>query len=54
MNKIRHIIYDFSHREIDMREGYIIKLQRKASKKLEEFKNDLYQKNTNIKINVLG
>ncbi len=44
MNKIRHIIRGFSHGEIDMSEGYIAKLQKNASKKLEEFKKDLYKK----------
>ena len=44
MNKIRHIIYGFSHKEIDMSEGYIAKLQKRASKKLEGFKSDLYRK----------
>lgn len=44
MNKIRHIIRGFSHGEIDMSEGYIAKLQKKASEKLEDFKNDLYKK----------
>ena len=38
MNKIRHIIRGFSHGEIDMSEGYIAKLQKKASKKLETLK----------------
>ena len=44
MNKIRHIIRGFSHDEIDMSEGYIAKLQKKASEKLITFKNDLYKK----------
>lgn len=44
MNKIRHIIRGFSHGEIDMSEGYIAKLQKKASEKLITFKNDLYKK----------
>lgn len=44
MNKIRHIIRGFSHNEIDMSEGYIAKLQKKASKKLETFKKELYIK----------
>ena len=44
MNKIRHIIRGFSHGEIDMSEGYIAKLQKKASEKLVTFKNDLYKK----------
>lgn len=43
MNKIRHIIQGFSHGEIDMSEGYIVKLQKKASQKLETFKQDLYR-----------
>lgn len=43
MNKIRHIIHGFSHGEIDISEGYIAKLQKKASKKLETFKQDLYR-----------
>jgi len=42
MNKIRHIIHGFSHGEIDMSEGYIAKLQKKASQKLEAFKRTLY------------
>lgn len=44
MNKIRHIIRGFSHEEIDMSEGYIAKLQKKASEKLVIFKEDLYKK----------
>ena len=44
MNKIRHIIRGFSHEEIDMSEGYIAKLQKKASEKLVTFKKDLYKK----------
>ena len=43
MNKIRHIIKGFSHNQIDMSEGYIAKIQKKASNKLETFKNDLYK-----------
>lgn len=43
MNKIRRIIRGFSQGEIDMSEGYIAKLQKKASKKLEGFKKDLYK-----------
>ena len=50
MNKIRHIIRGFSHGEIDMSEGYIAKLQSKASKKLETFKNDLYMKILKVKL----
>ena len=49
MNKIRHIIYGFSHGEIDMSEGYIAKLQKKASHKLETFKTDLYKKLLTLK-----
>ena len=44
MNKIKRIIHGFSHGEIDMSEGYIAKLQKKASKKLGGFKEDLYKK----------
>ncbi len=44
MNKIRHIIRGFSHDEIDMSEGYIAKLQKKASEKLATFKAELYKK----------
>lgn len=50
MNKIRHIIRGFSHGEIDMSEGYICKLQKNASKKLEEFKKDLYKKILTLKL----
>lgn len=50
MNKIRHIIYGFSHGEIDMSEGYIAKLQKNASRKLETFKNDLYNKILTLKL----
>ncbi len=42
LNKIRRIIRGFSHNEIDISEGYISKLQKKASQKLEQFKQDLY------------
>lgn len=44
MNKIKHTIRGFSHGEIDMSEGYIAKLQKQASQKLEKFKNNLYKK----------
>ena len=44
MNKIRRIIRGFSHGEIDMSEGYIAKLQKKASKNLVKFKEELYKK----------
>ena len=44
MNKIRRIIREFSNNEIDMSEGYIAKLQKKASKNLITFKEDLYKK----------
>ena len=44
MNKIRRIIRGISHGEIDMSEGYIAKLQKNASKKLETFKRDLYKR----------
>ena len=44
MNKIRRIIRGFSNGEIDMSEGYIAKLQKKASEKLVTFKDDLYKK----------
>lgn len=44
MNKIRHIISGVSHGEINMSEGYIAKLQKKAAKKLQGFKIDLYKK----------
>ena len=50
MNKIRRIIRGFSHGEIDMSEGYIAKLQKKASKKLEIFKKDLYKKILTLKL----
>lgn len=41
-NKIRKIIRSFSHNEIDMSEGYIIRLQKRASKNLQDFKSALY------------
>ena len=44
MNKIRRIIRGFSNNEIDMSEGYIAKLQKKASKNLITFKENLYKK----------
>lgn len=50
MNKIRHIICGFSHGVINMSEGYIAKLQKNASKKLEKFKNDLYNKVLTLKL----
>ena len=50
MNKIRHIIRGFSHGEIDMSEGYIAKLQKKASEKLEGFKKDLYNEILKLKL----
>ena len=50
MNKIRRIICGISHEEIDMSEGYIAKLQKNASKKLEIFKNDLYKEILKLKL----
>ena len=50
MNKIRHIIRGFSHGEIDMSEGYIAKLQKNASNKLETFKQELYNKMLKLKL----
>ena len=50
MNKIRHLIRGFSYGEIDMSEGYITKLQKKASDKLITFKNDLYKKILKLKL----
>lgn len=50
MNKIRHIIRGFSHGEIDMSEGYISKLQKQASNKLELFKKDLYKELLKLKL----
>lgn len=44
MNKVRRIIRGFSHGTIDMTEGFIAKLQKVASSKLEPFKNQLYKK----------
>lgn len=44
MNKIRRIIRGFSQEEIDMSEGYIAKLQKKASEKLKTFKEKLYKR----------
>ena len=44
MNKIRHIIRGLSSNEIDMSEGYIAKLQKKASNKLTNFKEALYKR----------
>lgn len=51
MNRIRHIMKGFSHDQIDMSEGYIAKLQKKASKKLEVFKEELYKRI--LKLNIL-
>ena len=50
MNKIRRIIRGISHEEIDMSEGYIAKLQKNASKKLETFKSDLYKRILKMKL----
>ena len=50
MNKIRRIIHGVSHGEIDMSEGYIAKLQGVASKKLETFKSDIYQRILKLKL----
>lgn len=44
MNKIRKIIKGYSHEEIDMSEGYIAKLQKRASNNLKQFKEDLFKK----------
>ena len=42
INKTQKIIKGLTHGEIDMSEGYIAKVQKKASQKLEGFKQDLY------------
>lgn len=51
INKIRRLIRGFSHGQIDMSEGYISKLQKKAKEKLETFKEDLYKEI--LKLNLL-
>ena len=43
MNRIRKIIKGITHNEIDMSEGYIAKLQKRASNDLEKFNEDVYQ-----------
>lgn len=43
MNKIRRLIRGITHGDIDISEGYIAKLQKRASKKLEKFNDDLYK-----------
>ena len=50
MNKIRRLIKGFSNGEIDMSEGYISKLQKRASDKLKQFKKDLYKKVLQLKL----
>ena len=42
MNKIRRIIKGITHNEINMSEGYIAKLQKRASKGLDEFNKELH------------
>jgi len=41
INKVRKIITGFTNGEINLSEGYIVKLQNRAAKRLEEFKEDL-------------
>lgn len=43
INRIRKLIRGFSSGTIDMSEGYIAKLQKQASKKLEKFKEGVYK-----------
>ena len=43
VNKVRRIIKGITHNEIDMSEGYIIKLQKRASKELKPFNEDTYK-----------
>lgn len=44
INKIRRIIRGISHNDIDLSEGYIAKLQKRASNKLIDFNNEVYNK----------
>lgn len=43
MNKAQKIMYGMSNGEIDLSEGYIAKLQKRASKNLEEFNKEVYK-----------
>ena len=40
-NRTRNLIRGFSDNQLDMSEGYLVKLQKKCSDKLETFINDL-------------
>lgn len=42
INKIRRLIKGITHNEIDLSEGYISKLQKKAANKLVDFNNEVY------------
>ena len=44
INKIRRIIRGITHNDIDLSEGYIAKLQKRASNKLNNFNNEIYNK----------
>ena len=50
INKTRNIIKGFTHGEINISEGYIAKLQKRASQKLAEFKQDLYLELLKLKV----
>ena len=49
-NRTRSLIREFSGQEIDMSEGYLVKLQKKCAKGLEEFINDLKKQIINEKV----
>lgn len=49
-NRTRNLIRGFSDNQLDMSEGYLVKLQKKCSDKLETFINDLKRKIINEKV----
>lgn len=54
MNKVRKIICGLTMNEIDLSEGYISKLQKRAALKLENFINDLKFYITHLNLVLLG
>ena len=50
INKVRKHIKGITNEEIDLSEGYLVKLQKRAGEKLEGFKEELKDKITKLKI----
>lgn len=50
INKAQKITFGLTNGEIDLSEGYIAKLQKRAAKKLDKFMDEMYQKIINQKL----